>query len=152
MEVASLLAGPRHRQTTLSCGSGTVLVDSQLSEILAWCWSQGLSTEFSCQGEAQDKAYIMFSSAQHAEKFLELTAAMGGRLLEAARSAQPHAKSLNRRWELVCFPVDDLNQGHYSPQGGRRLKSRIRVSVLMPNSDLELLKKAIAHASRDSAN
>ena len=46
MEVASLLAGPRHRQTTLSCGSGTVLVErhvkkacnSQLAPAIVVIW------------------------------------------------------------------------------------------------------------------
>jgi hypothetical protein len=57
-----------HRQVTASNG---VEVDEGIRDLLEVLWRGGMATEFSCQGQHGELAYICFTRAADARRFME---------------------------------------------------------------------------------
>lgn len=143
-----MLVDPYHPQVELESSAGTVKVDEQLAGVLRWCWEKDIETEYSCQGDLREKAYIMFKEARDAEKFLRETSKLSGYLRGRVHSAQPYGQASGERWELVAFPIDD-RCGSCQGQGcdSGEIESRIRISVRFPHLDIEMLERAIGRKS-----
>jgi hypothetical protein len=57
-----------HRQVAASNG---VDVDEGIRDLLEVLWSRGMVTEFSCQGTEEELAYICFTRAADAHRFMQ---------------------------------------------------------------------------------
>lgn len=138
---------PYHLQKPARKDDQLIDVDHQLVEILEWCWEEGMETEFSCQGDDREKGYIMFSSASDAEQFLAQVSLLSEELRGKAHAVQPYEGAETRGWDLVAFPTGDCCGAWNDPECERPLQSRIRISVLIPNRDLNLLRGTLQHSA-----
>lgn len=135
---------PYHPQVKALSEHGPIEVDERLKSVLEWSWRQGIETEYSCQGDTGEKAYIMFRDAASAERFLAGVAGLSETLKERVHRTEPYSSDQNPSWQLVAFPLDE-SCGAWSHEGceATRVMPRIRIALRLPSHEIELIGAAI---------
>lgn len=82
----------------------------------------------------------MFSTAVDAEAFLASVAMLGEDLAKKAHRVEPYDGKDKKAWQLVAFPMGDCCGEWSDPQCQGPLDTRIRISLRMPNWDMQLIR------------
>lgn len=123
----------QHLQKPARHGDKTIDVDHQLVDLLEWCWERDIDTVCSCQGGESSLPYIMFASADDAQNFLSAMSTLSREISEKATAVQPLSAHDDQAWQLQAL------QGGHSGQG-----EAIRISVIIPPRDLDLIRSIIS--------
>ena len=101
-----------HRQVNLKVGRLEEKVDEGIAVVLQALWRQGVRTEFSCQGDADELAYIDFPTSADLDQFRTM----------ATRIVDSHwiFSEWNRDWDEQRFFRVKFPHGHL-PELERRL-------------------------------
>lgn len=147
-----------HRQVHIALGELSAEVDERLAPLILELWRAGIKTALSCQQHLTSKAWIAFTTADDAKRFLDIICSGDVRHRAWARREswyfgawdktatslpEPHTGH-PAGWEFHVSPFDD-------DRTGDRPSFRLVINVLLPRRDVKIVLQRLREFNAEAA-